>query len=72
MLRSTAGRPSPMANSPIDAGIDDFSHLLSFHRPLSHPSHYHVLAESPFGADSEARNLALLDQFVNRGRVEPQ
>ena len=61
-----------MANSPIDAGIDDFSHLLSFHRPLSHPSHDHVLAESPFGADSEARNLALLDQFVNRGRVEPQ
>jgi len=61
-----------MANSPIDAGIDDFSHVLSFRRSLSHPMHHHVLAESQFGADSEARNLALPDQFVDRVGVEPQ
>jgi hypothetical protein len=53
-----------MANFPIDAGIDDFSHLLSFRRSLSHPTEYHVLVKSQVGANSEARNLALLDQSV--------
>jgi hypothetical protein len=61
-----------MANSPIDAGIDDSSHLLNFHRSLSHPSHYRVFPKPPTSADLEARNLALPDQFVNRSGVDPQ
>jgi hypothetical protein len=59
-------------NPPIAAGIDDFSHLTGTLGLFRKPAHYHVLAESQFGADLEARNFALLDQFVNRGRVEPQ
>src|ERR1700730_10178546 len=59
-----------MANSPIGAVIDDFSHLLSSARPFSYPAQYHVPAESPLVANSEARNLALPDQFVNRHLLE--
>ena len=58
-----------MASFSIDARIDDFFHLLSFQRPLSHPAHYHVLAESPFRADSKGWNLTLLDHLVKRRRV---
>jgi hypothetical protein len=61
-----------MARSPIDACLDNSSHLLSFHRPLSHPAHYQVLAESPFAADSEAWKLALPEKLVNRGWVNSE
>ena len=44
----------------LSAGVSiDFSHLLSSARPFSYPAQYHVPAESPLVANSEARNLAL-------------
>jgi hypothetical protein len=48
-------------NPPIAVGIDDFSHLTGTLGLFRKPAHYHVLAESQFGADLEARNFALLD-----------
>jgi hypothetical protein len=61
-----------MANFPIDACIDGFSHLLGVHRLFNRPALDHVPSESPFVAYSEPRNLALPYQLVNCGRVEPQ
>jgi hypothetical protein len=68
VLRSTAGRPSPMANSPIDAGIDDFSHPLGVHRLFNRPALNHVLAESPFGA----RECGVDYQGALQGRTAQQ
>jgi hypothetical protein len=42
------------------------------HGLFSHPSHYRVLPESPFVADTEAWKLALPDKLVNRGWVNSQ
>ena len=59
-------------NPPIAAGIDDFSHLTGARGLFRKPAHYRVLAESPLVANSEARNLALPEKLVKRGRVDPQ
>ena len=70
--RSARAHDPPMASSPIDACLDDFSHLTALHGLFSHPSQYRVFPESPFVTDSEPRNLALSCHLVNRSRVNPQ
>jgi hypothetical protein len=59
-------------NFPIAAGIDEFSHLTGALGLFRKPAHYRVLAEPPLVANSEARNLALPEKLVKRGRVDPQ
>jgi hypothetical protein len=60
-FRSTYyGRPSPIASSSIDAGVDDFSHPLGIHRLFNRPALNRVSSQSPFVADSEPPNLVLL------------
>jgi hypothetical protein len=39
------------------------------HGLFHHPPPYHVLAKSPIGPNSEARNLTAPRQLVNRTRV---
>jgi len=61
-----------MLTFSINSRIHDYSHLRGVHGLFSHPSHYRVLPESPFSADSKARNLTLPDHLINRGWVNSE
>ena len=50
--------------SPLTLELTGCSHLPRLREFFSHPSQYCVLPKSPIGADSKARNLALLGYLV--------
>ena len=66
---------------PVTCAAYGFSVPACVHKPSTlrredglfhHPPRYHVLAKSPIGANSEARDPTATHQLVNRARVNTE